>query len=46
MRRSLRWWVVGLISAGTVINYLARNSLGVLAPVLRHALDMTTAEYR
>ena len=41
----LRWWIVALISAGTILNYLARNSLGVLAPVLRHALSITTAEY-
>ncbi len=43
--RHLRWWIVALISAGTVINYLARNTLGVLAPVLKHALHMTTADY-
>ena len=40
--RHLRWWIVALICAGTVANYLARNSLGVLAPELKSALHMST----
>lgn len=43
--RNLRWWIVALICAGTVANYLARNSLGVLAPELKSALHMTTKQY-
>lgn len=43
--RNLRWWIVALICAGTVANYLARNSLGVLAPELKTALHMTTKQY-
>ena len=43
--RNLRWWIVALICAGTVANYLARNSLGVLAPELKTALSMTTKQY-
>ena len=43
--RHLRWWIVALICAGTVANYLARNSLGVLAPELKSALHMTTKQY-
>ncbi len=47
MRRiaHLRWWIVGLICAGTIANYLARNSLGVLAPQLTTLLHMSTKEY-
>lgn len=47
MRRipHLRWWIVGLICAGTIANYLARNSLGVLAPELKSVLHMTTQQY-
>lgn len=47
MRRiaHLRWWIVGLICAGTIANYLARNSLGVLAPELKTVLHMTTTQY-
>lgn len=43
--RNLRWWIVALICAGTMANYLARNSLGVLAPELKSALHMTTQQY-
>jgi ACS family hexuronate transporter-like MFS transporter len=41
----LRWWIVALICVGTVANYLARNSLGVLAPELKTNLGMTTQQY-
>lgn len=43
--RHLRWWIVGLIFAGTVLNYVARNTLAVLAPQLKTELAMTTAQY-
>lgn len=47
MRRipHLRWWIVGLICAGTIANYLARNSLGVLAPELKKSMAISTAQY-
>ncbi|WEK00925.1 MAG: MFS transporter [Candidatus Sphingomonas phytovorans] len=41
----LRWWIVALVCAGTIANYLARNSLGVLAPQLKTSLAMTTQQY-
>ena len=41
----LRWWIVALVSVGTILNYLARNSLGVLAPQLKTTLSFTTAQY-
>jgi len=41
----LRWWIVVLICAGTVANYLARNSLGVLAPQLTVMFSMSTEQY-
>ncbi len=34
-----------LICLGTIANYLARNSLGVLAPELKTQLHMTTQQY-
>ncbi len=43
--RGLRWWIVALISVGTILNYLARNSLGVLAPELKTVLGITTEQY-
>ncbi|QJU59128.1 MFS transporter [Sphingomonas sp. AP4-R1] len=47
MRRvkHLRWWIVALICAGTIANYLARNSLGVLAAELKTSLSMSTQQY-
>jgi len=40
-----RWGIVGVIILGTVINYLARNSLAVLAPQLQHLLHFGAKEY-
>lgn len=41
----LRWWIVGLVCVGTIINYIDRNALGVLAPHLTDELDLSTQEY-
>ena len=43
--RGLRWWVVALISLGTIINYLSRNALGVLAPQLKIEMGISTQQY-
>ena len=43
--RYLRWWIVTLICVGTIANYLARNSLGVLAPQLKASFAMSTQQY-
>jgi hypothetical protein len=43
--KGLRWWIVGLICLGTIINYLARNSLAVLAPELQKQLHFSTQQY-
>src|SRR5476649_2301874 len=43
--KGLRWWIICLICLGTIINYLERNSLGVLAPQLKTTLNFTTQEY-
>src|SRR5579859_2605285 len=43
--RGMRWWIVVLIVCGTIINYLSRNTLGVLAPVLKSELGFTTEQY-
>lgn len=43
--RNLRWWVVALISLGTIINYLSRNALGVLAPTLKDQMGISTQQY-
>ena len=43
--RGLRWWIVALVCIGTIMNYLTRNSLGVLAPELKGELNMSTQQY-
>ena len=41
----LRWWVVTLLFLATVINYLDRQTLSVLAPELRDRFHMSNTEY-
>ena len=43
--KNLRWWIIALVCAGTILNYLARNSLSVLAPELKNALNFSTQQY-
>ena len=41
----LRWYVAALLFTSTVINYIDRQTLSVLAPVLTKDLHMTDREY-
>lgn len=41
----LRWWIIALVCLGTIVNYLSRNALGVLAPQLKTLLHMSTQQY-
>jgi MFS transporter, ACS family, hexuronate transporter len=43
--KNLRWWMIGLIMLGAVINYLTRSTLAVAAPTLLKDLHITTQEY-
>lgn len=43
--RHLRWWLAGLLLAATVINYLDRQTLSVLAPLLRDLFGMSNTDY-
>lgn len=43
--RNLRWWIIGLITLGTILNYLARSTLSVAAPTLKTEFSMSTEEY-
>src|SRR4051812_32608809 len=43
--RGLRWYMLALVALGTVINYIDRNILGVLAPTLQTELGFTTEQY-
>jgi MFS transporter, ACS family, hexuronate transporter len=41
----LRWWIIGLVTLGTILNYLARSSLSVAAPTLKGEFGMSTEQY-
>ena len=41
----VRWWIAGLLFLSTVINYVDRQTLSVLAPVLKQELGVTDAQY-
>lgn len=41
----LRWWIAALLFLSTVINYVDRQTLSVLAPVLKQELGITDAQY-
>jgi MFS transporter, ACS family, hexuronate transporter len=43
--RNLRWRMLVLMLLGTIVIYIDRNTLGVLAPVLRDALHFSTEQY-
>lgn len=45
MKISLRWWIIGLVTLGTILNYLARSTLSVAAPTLKDEFQMTTEQY-
>jgi MFS transporter, ACS family, hexuronate transporter len=41
----LRWWIGGLLFASTVINYIDRQTLSVLAPFLKIDFHWTNSDY-
>jgi len=43
--RSLRWWIAGLLFASTVINYIDRQTLSLLAPFLKLQYHWTNSDY-
>src|SRR5579871_595015 len=42
---SLRWWIGGLLFASTVINYIDRQTLSLLAPYLKIEYHWTNTDY-
>jgi ACS family hexuronate transporter-like MFS transporter len=42
---ALRWWICGLLFASTVINYIDRQSLSLLAPFLKSQYKWTNTDY-
>src|SRR6188768_632759 len=43
--KSLRWWMIGLLVIGSIINYLTRSTLGVAAPTILQDLHITAQQY-
>ncbi len=43
--RGLRWWIVSLIFLATLINYIDRLTISVLAPVITKDLGLTNTEF-
>src|SRR5436309_14329177 len=43
--RGLRWWIISLIFLATLINYIDRLTISVLAPVITHDLGLTNTEF-
>jgi len=43
--KTLRWWMMGLLMLGSIINYLTRSTLAVAAPTLLPDLHITPEQY-
>jgi ACS family hexuronate transporter-like MFS transporter len=43
--KGMHWWMVGLVTAGLIVNYLARNSQSVAATTMMKELSFSTNEY-
>ena len=42
---SLRWWIAGMLFASTVINYIDRQTLSILAPYLKQDFHWSNVDY-
>ena len=47
MRRpiGIRWFTIGLIMLGALVNFLSRQTLSIAAPTVIASLHITTAQY-
>ncbi len=43
--RNLRWWIIGLIFLASVLNYIDRQALSILAPTVQKELGLTNQDY-
>jgi ACS family hexuronate transporter-like MFS transporter len=41
----LRWWIIGLVFLATLINYIDRLTISVLAPVITRDLGLTNTQF-
>ncbi len=45
VHRQVRWWILGLLLTITVINFVDRQALSVVAPILREKFHLTATDY-
>jgi len=43
--RGFRWWIAGLLLLASILNYLDRNTVSVLAPSIQRDLDISDQQY-
>ena len=43
--RGLRWWIIGLVFLATLINYIDRLTISVLAPAITKDLNLDRFQY-
>jgi len=41
----LRWWIVGMIFLASVLNYIDRQTLSILAPTIQKDLGLSNEDY-
>ena len=41
----LRWWIIGLICLATTINYIDRQAISVVAPIISKEFNLTPLDY-
>jgi MFS transporter, ACS family, hexuronate transporter len=43
--KNLRWWIAGLLFCGTALNYVDRNVLAILEPVIKRDIQWTPEDW-
>ena len=43
--KGLRWYMIALVTLGTVLGYLTRNTIAAAAPTLMEELHISTQQY-
>src|SRR5690606_9361200 len=41
----LRWWIAGLLFLASILNYIDRQTLSILAPTIQQELALTDTDY-
>ncbi len=45
LKKNYRWIIICMFIAGVTLNYITRNSLGIMAPELKKTFDMSNEQY-